>query len=430
MASFIDLVKRNIENGLATMQPVQLSTEFSAIKEIRAATSITTPQVINRLNETNLMWTTYGFDNVSGGSYTGQKPSNGLQMKLEFMTDSRLFEIKTIGSLSSYSIFVDGKLVTLDAITTPTTEGVSWIQVKANDGVVSGKLRHIEIYGVNTAFGSFAFGPLDTISRDITIKRPFIYQMGDSYTAGTGAGFRTQSYGSSPAVNDFYTFSRALGFDGICEGIGGSAWTSKEEGRFPINRVKTRLAALNRKPDVISWALGYNDSVSINDPGKAEWLLRSMSECLEETRKTYSDVPIIQISCATPIGLNATTQRVVELVDGFCADNGIPVINISNYVTAANSEIYTGTDRVHPGALGHEFRGMAMAREVFLAATGQKSLMVPVKPRGFNVVARLTKGFGVRIFSGVVNAIDENDVAGQLYLQTGAQVEILSVSRV
>lgn len=427
MASFLELVRDNIDKGLATMQPVQLSTEFTAIKEIRAATSITTPQTISRNDETKLMYTTYGLANVAGGSYTGQSP-NGVQMKVEFMTDSTLFEIKTIGSIGTYSIFIDGKLVNADAFATPNGEAVSWMQVKANDGVISGKLRHVEIYGINSAFGAFVFGAGDTVSREISIKRPLIYQMGDSYTYGTGAGFRTQAYGSSPAVNDFYAFTRSLGFDGIAEGIGGSGWNSAA-GQYPMSRVQTRLAKLNRKPSVISWALGYNDAAAILTGTNSQKLLVSMGECLAETRKVYSDVPIIQISSATPKGITTGIQKVIDLVNGFCSDNDIPVINISSYVTNANSAIYTGTDNVHPGTLGHEFRGMAMAREVLLAASGQKSLTVPVTPRAFNVVARLTKSFGVTIFSGVVNAIDENDVAGQLYLQTGARVEILSVSR-
>lgn len=398
--SFIELVRENIRKGLVNIKGLELSTEYSAVKEIRAATSITSPQTINNRDEAKLRFTNYGFATVAG-SYTGTAPSNGIQMKVEFMTDSQIFEIKTVGSIATYSIFVDGKLCNADAITTANGEAVSWIQVKANEGVIR-KVRHIEIYGVNTALGAIQANAQDTFSSEIISQRPLIYQMGDSYTYGTGAAYPTQAYGTSPAINDFYAYSRALGFDGIAEGIGGSGWNSTG-GQYPATRVSTRLANINRRPDAIVFALGYNDAAAINTGTNKQKLIVSMQEAVSAAKAAHPNIPIVVISSATPKGITDNIQSVYDLVKEFCSKNGIELLEVSQAVTNANSVVYTGADNVHPNGVGHQHRGLEIARYAKKVAIEGGSL-IPAFNTGYLVTFIERNGFAVEVKSESVQA--------------------------
>ncbi|MCF0221384.1 MAG: SGNH/GDSL hydrolase family protein [Fibrobacter sp.] len=353
-------------------------------------------------------------------------------MKTEFVTDSQQFEIKTVGSVGSYSIFCDGKLLNQDAFMTPNGEAVSWIRVVANESTQR-KMRHFEIYSVNTAIGAIVFQTTDTVINDIPNERPLIYQMGDSYTYGTGAAYPNRDYGTSPAVNDFYAFSRSLGFDGIAEGIGGSGWNSTG-GQYPQSRVQTRLNMLNREPAVISFALGYNDAAAINTGDNRFKLQESFRLAVLEARKKYPTTPIILISAATPAGLTSNISLVNVLLEPVAAELGVEVIKISNYVTADNKSIYTGSDNVHPNGAGHQFRGLAMASECIKAAKKGLSLTPPVYPIGYNYVARVTYNFGVGITSGMELAFNDYDLMNKVsqtlrQSQKATKVEFLSVSK-
>lgn len=404
--SFLNMVSDNIRRGLVNLRGVELSTDFAVKKEVRAATSIASPVTINRLDETKLKYTNYGFA-VVAASYTGTAPSNGIQMKLEFMTDSLQFEIKTIGTIATYSIFIDGKLCNQNAVVTPNGEGVSWINVSATTGSVVRKMRHVEIYGINSAIGAVVVAPFDTVTSDIAKVRPFIYQMGDSYTYGTGAAHPLSDYGSSPAINDFYAYSRALGFDGIAEGIGGSGWNSTG-GQYPATRVSTRLKNLNRKPDVISFALGYNDAAAIMTGTNKDKLVASMGEAVSAARDAWPGVPVIIISCATPKGITANIQAVYDLIKEFCFNSGVELIEVSEAVTSANSSVYTGTDNVHPNGVGHQYRGLTAARYVYNKALSGTCL-IPDFSRGFTVNFIKKDGFSVEVLSEVVDASSQEE---------------------
>lgn len=426
---FLDLVRKQYDSGKVSLSGIKVSDDFTTTALIQAATSIANPVTHTRKDETKFKFTTYGLADVSGGSYTGQSP-NGVQMKIEFMTDALVFEFKTVGSIGTYSVFVDGELTNIDAISTPNGQAVTYVRTEASSGVIK-RMRHVEIYGVNTSFGGLFTDAADTVTSEITIDpRPFIYQMGDSYTYGTGAGYVTQAYGSSPAINDFYVFRNALGMDGIAEGIGGSGWNSAG-GQIPASRLQNRLLKMNRKPDVVSFALAYNDAAAINTGTNASKLVTSMGDALKVVRDAMHDVPVIHISCATPKGITPQIQRVIDLTYDFCARNDIPVIGISNYVTAANSASYTGTDNVHPNPLGHEFRGLAMARESLMAALEGRSLVPEIKPKGFTVTYIERLRFSVDVKREVVKAKTADEaywmVKSREYSNPDLRIEIISV---
>lgn len=427
--NYLDLVKKQYDSGKVNLSGIKVSTDFTTTSLIQAATTVANPVTHTRKDETKFKFTTYGLADVSGGSYTGQSP-NGVQMKIEFMTDSLVFEFKTVGSVGTYSVFVDGELTNIDAISTPNGQAVTYVRTEASSGVIK-RMRHVEIYGVNTSFGGLFTDSADTVTSQITIDpRPFIYQMGDSYTYGTGAGYVTQAYGSSPAINDFYVFRNALGMDGIAEGIGGSGWNSTG-GQVPASRLQNRLLKMNRKPDVVSFALAYNDAAAINTGTNASKLVTSMGDALKVVRDAMPDVPVIHVSCATPKGITTQIQRVIDLTHDFCARNDIPVIGVSNYVTAENSVSYTGTDNVHPNPLGHEFRGLAMARESLMAALEGRSLVPEIKPKGFTVTYIERLRFAVDVKREVVQAKTAEEaywmVKSREYSNPDLRIEIISV---
>lgn len=188
---------------------------------------------------------------------------------------------------------------------------------------------------------------------------------------------------------------------------------------------------MNRKPDVVSFALAYNDAASINTGTNADRLVSSIRDALKVVRDAMPGVPVIHVSCATPKGITPQIQRVIDLTYDFCARNDIPVIGISNYVTAANSISYTGTDSVHPNPLGHEFRGLAMARESLMAALEGRSLIPEIKPKGFTVTYIERLRFAVDVKREVVQAKTAEEaywmVKSREYSNPGLRIEIISV---
>ena len=404
MASFLDLVKRQYDNGKVSLSGVRISSDWQTTSSVASASSIAGAVNHSRTDTSKFKFTTYGLANVSGGSYTGNTP-NGVQMKIEFMTDATVFEFRTVGSIGTYSVFIDGELTNIDAIATPNGQAATLMKSEAAEGVTR-KMRHVEIYGVNTSFGGLWTGPNDTVTSKLTVDpKPFIYQMGDSYTYGTGAGYKTQAYGSSPAVNDFYVFSRALGFDGIAEGIGGSGWNSSG-GQVPTSRLQNRLLKMGFNPDVVSFALAYNDAAAINSGSNASQLKSRFQDAIDLVKSEMPGSAIIHIGCATPKGITDNISKVIDLTNEVCADNNIPVIGLSNYVTLGNSTFYTGTDNVHPNPLGHEYRGLAMARESLMAALDGNSLIPERRDKTFRTVIIERTRFSVNVHEVDVSAKD------------------------
>lgn len=425
MVSFLDLVKRQYDSGKVNIAGVPLSTDWVTTATVTSTSSIESAVNHARTDESKFKFTSYGLANVSGGSYTGNTP-NGVQMKIEFMTDAPVFEFRTIGSIGTYSVFVDGELTNVDAIATPNGQAATLMKTECGEGVIR-RMRHVEIYGVNTSFGGLWTGPNDTVTSEITVDpKPFIYQMGDSYTYGTGAGYVTQEYGSSPAVNDFYLFRRALGFDGIAEGIGGSGWNSSG-GQIPTSRLTNRLLKMGFKPDVVSFALAYNDAAAINTGSNSAQLQSRFQDAIDLVRSEMPGTAIIHISCATPKGITTNIQKVIDLTNEVCANNNIPVIGISNYVTNGNSAFYTGTDNVHPNPLGHEYRGLAMAREALMAALEGRSLVPAKAIKTFRVTLIARSGFAVNVHTVDIPATDVDNLFTKIHqyeLEMRVKIEV------
>lgn len=432
--SLYDMVKDNYYAGKVSLEGTILSDEFTSSKLVQTAHSVPAPLVVPR-NDDRLVYSSVNKVTLAQ-SYTGQSPG-GVQMKLEFMTDSSLFQIKTIALKGLYAIFVDGKLTNrVQHNAGEVTNEISWMEVRANEGVQR-KMRHIEVYGVNMAIGAVVAQATDTVSANIP-DRPFVYQVGDSYTFGTGAGYPGEAWGSNVAVNDFYAWSRALGFDGYAEGVGSSGWNS--DGSQPdipktLTRFTGRMKNFNRKFDVISLAMGLNDASTINVVANQNRLRDNFNECMTEMRKNFPNTPAILISCATPLGLTANQVILNELLSGECGKYNIGVINVDNLINAANNSLY-GTDdsdaRTHPNAIGHQYRGLFIAKSILNAALNGTNLVPEIKPRGFTVTYIERLRFAVDVKREVVQAKTAEEaywmVKSREYSNPDLRIEIISVA--
>lgn len=438
--SFLDYVKSRIDHGLINQDPVVASDEFTTEVLEVSGPSIANAQLHLRGDLTKVKYTSYG--TVEVGGYM-QNSINGMQMITEFMTDALAFEFKSYRNGGMYTIEIDGKIANPEGtiLTKPETGigPVNFVKVTAKEGVTK-KFRHFKIYSANTAFAGFYTESKDTMTSDINkTGRKFIFQLGDSYTFGTGGGFPGKSYGSSPAINDFYSFRESLGLDGIAEGIGGSAWTSSEAGRLPVTRVQTRLAKLQgAKPDFVSLSLGLNDAVSIaSNITKQNLLKQRMSDCIDEVRKTLPGVPIIAISCATPVGPNNETNKVFDLVKDVCSKKNIEFIDVSDVIKQYNGwDLYTsnnaaGQDQNHPTPLGHRVRGLHMLKKAREAAISGVSLIPEIKPSGFTVTYIERLRFAVDVKSEVIQAKTADEaywiVKSREYSNADLRIEIISV---
>lgn len=439
MGAFADYVKDQLSKGLVELEAVKASPDFSVEVLTATASSIPSAQLHTRGDLTKVKYIGYNVKETGGYMQNG---INGIQLITEFMTDALVFEFKTYQNGGMYTIEVDGKIINPDGIILPNTTSsavVQFVKLTAKDGVTK-KFRHFKIYSLNTAYAGFYTEAKDTMTSDIVKEgRKFIYQLGDSYTFGTGGGFPGKTYGSSPAINDFYHFRRSLNLDGIAEGIGGSAWTSSEAPRLPVTRVQTRLAQLSgAKPDFVSLAMGLNDATSIiTTPSNQALLKQRMSDCIKEVRKTLPGVPIVAISCATPVGPVAGTTKVFELVQEVCAEYDVEYINVSNVITTLNGwDLYTsnnaaGLDQNHPTPLGHRIRGEQMVKSILSAIDSSTSLIPKKTQKSFVVTYIKRSGFSVEVLKDSVSASSSNEaywkVKSAEYSNPELRIEIISV---
>lgn len=440
MASFLDYVKKQVDFGNVRLDPASISDEYTLSVSDGSTSSITGAVAHLRDDATKFKYTSYGMKLVNG-YYEGN--INGVQTITEFMTDAPVFEFRTRNQGGMYTVEIDGKIVNPDGLILTKDNVVRIVKVEIKTGVER-KMRHWKIYSVITSYAAFWTGPSDTVTSNITLKgRGFIYQLGDSYTYGTGGGYPGYGYGSSPAINDFYHFREGLNLNGIAEGIGGSAWLSSEEGRFPINRVKARLAMLQgAKPDFVSLALGLNDAsipgIISDNPANGSQLQDKMYECINEVRISQPQANMIAIGCATPVGAVPATDVVQRLVQEVCANEGIEFIDMRNVITQANGwDLYTSNiqgslpDRNHPTPIGHRIRGMHMIKASINAAIEGRSLVPKRLAKGFVVTYIKRLNFAVDVIKETVQAMDSNDaywkVKSREYNNPNLRIEIISV---
>jgi lysophospholipase L1-like esterase len=302
----------------------------------------------NRTDETAFLYTGYSPKDISSG-YRGNGVQNGTQMVIEFMSDSPQIDIRLVGVNTACDLYVNSQRVSSEPVKTDTSGGAYIYTV---DWGGESAIRHYELRGVNTAFGGVIVALNYAVWAPDGYRRPLALIIGDSYTFGTGA--------SQGSYNDSKVMCDALGFDALADGIGGSGWTSVQEGRVPEQRIETKLSAITRQPDYVFFSLGYNDAAI----GRLDVIKTQFSASVAKVKELCPQAKIICIGPATPQGatdqISAVRATEIELCDTF----SIPFIDVDDWINSKNCALYTGADNVHPNDAGHAYRGIRLAQAV------------------------------------------------------------------
>ncbi|EDS3395410.1 SGNH/GDSL hydrolase family protein [Salmonella enterica] len=311
------------------------------------ASSVYNGKTWSRTDAGAFLYTGYNIqDTVSG--YRGNGIQNGTQCIIEFMSDAPSLDFRLVGGNYQGDLYVDGQRVSETSVNTDTS-GAPYIYTVDWAGEV--KIRSYRLVGINTGFGGVITGQAYTVQAPLGARRPLAWQMGDSYTVGIGA--KQGSY------NDFRVMCDALGLDGIADGISGSGWTSVQEGRVPAWRVENKLGNITRKPQYIFFSLGYNDWSADIERVKA-----AFPPAVAAARRICPLAKIIVIGPATPVGSTTQLNAIREAIAQMCASQGIAFVDVRDIVNAANKNLYTGGDMVHPSDAGHIYRGVQIAMRV------------------------------------------------------------------
>lgn len=277
--------------------------------------------------------------------YRGQGTGNGTQCVIDFCSDAPSMDFRFVGCLSYYDLYVDGSRVAATSVTTDSS-GQPYIYTVDWGGVAVP--RRYTLKGINTGFGGVITGTAYTIWAP-DMSRPFVWQLGDSYTYGTMA---TQG-----SFNDFGILCDILGFDGLADGIGGSGWTSSAPTTIPQNRIDQKYKTLSRTPQYVFLSLGYNDAAA----GRIDQLKTNFRLSLQGILEATPDVKIVVIGPATPVGRLGTITAIRTAMMELCAEFNLPFLDLDNWVNVNNKGLYTASDQVHPTDAGYAFRAARMA---------------------------------------------------------------------
>ena len=292
------------------------------------------------------LWINTGPTPITSGYY-GQAIGNSLSQSVEWCTDAPQLDLQLVGGNARYGLWVDGQRAVADQISTDASGNpylctVSWSGVR--------KPRRYKLAGYNFGFRGILIDSESAFWAPLALKRPFLLQIGDSYTAGTGS--------SGVPTAEFWTLADALGVDGVPHGVGSTGWNSTST-NAPAARVAAVVPYLTRSPDIVTLALGYNDA-----GGNMTTLAASVDATIAALRAAVPSAFIIIIGPATPVGDTANLLLVRTALLGRAAANGVPFVDVQGWVTAANKSLHTAGDNVHPTPTGHIYRGLRLAEAI------------------------------------------------------------------
>lgn len=288
---------------------------------------------------------------------TCDTPVAGAWMRVMFCSDAPALEL--LVGMATSRIFVEFWEAGgwQPAVTGQITPGVS-------NGAYD--LIKIDWSGVRKARGyrisgrGFNFGGVRALSGDslwpFYDPRKLMVFCGDSYTDGTGANSRVQSYAS--------TMARLLGYDYWAEAVGGTGYTTAGTNNFAtristyVNNLQKRVGGVNTaiKPDHVVWPFGYNDS------GQSQ---AAVEAGFDAAYAASTVKPTLIIGPWTPPFGNAPSS--VALIRGYLqgksAQYGIKFLDVAGWVNASNSAtLQLGGDPAHPSQIGHDFLGFRCAQ--------------------------------------------------------------------
>ncbi|EBV8434149.1 SGNH/GDSL hydrolase family protein [Salmonella enterica subsp. enterica serovar Minnesota] len=308
------------------------------------ATTIYNGKTWNRTDETLFKYLGYNIKDTASG-YRGNGVGNGTQCVIEFFCDADSIDFRFIGGNAQYDLYVDGqrisdKPVQTDSSGAPYIYNVSW---------PTSVPRHYKLMGINTGFGGVITAQQHTVWHPGPRRRPLVWQLGDSYTYGTGA--------TQISFNDFKILADILGFDSIADGIGGKGWTSSDSS-MPQQRVADKLAILNDTPEYVFLSLGYNDAAA----GHLDVLETNFRATIAKLNEVVPNAKVVVIGPATPMGSTSKITDIRASLIKLSAEFNLMFVDVDNWVSAANANLYTLNDNTHPNDAGYIYRGVRLAQ--------------------------------------------------------------------
>lgn len=286
----------------------------------------------------------------SSPGYRGNGVGNGTQFIAQFVSDAPDIDIRLLGANTQLELYIDGQRSSTESIRTDSS-GAPFVLTVDFNGV--NRPRLYELVGVNSAFGGVILPRQWSVWRPAE-WRPFVWQLGDSYTFGNGA--------TQPSFNDFRITCDNLNFEGLADGIGGTGWTSTGS-RQPQERIKTKLATLSRLPEYVFLSLGYNDAPG----GNIDLLKTNFAESVELVREICPLAKIVVFGPATPAGSTVQLDAVRDALIEQCKALDLLFIDVKDWVNARNRTIYTVGDNVHPSDAGYAYRATRITESLIEA---------------------------------------------------------------
>lgn len=282
--------------------------------------------------------------NEGSSGYYGAA-SNAVHSSFEWATNSQRIDVRLGGLSTSGVLYVDGRQISSAMVQTDASGAGHIFSIDLGSSVV----RQFKWIAFNQAFAGVYIDGTATLTAPVAVTPPLAWSLGDSYTGATGA--------ENAATTHVSVMCDRLGIDVISDGVGGSGWNSTGS-NVPATRV-ARLAAMTRTPDYVFLDLGYNDA-----GGNMETLATAFDAAVSAIRSAAPSARILCFGPATPRGATTNLDAVRTALIARCVASGIPFVDVRNWVTSANSAIYTGGDNVHPTARGHKYLGVRRAETV------------------------------------------------------------------
>ncbi|WP_320536328.1 SGNH/GDSL hydrolase family protein [Pseudarthrobacter sp. IC2-21] len=179
--------------------------------------------------------------------------------------------------------------------------------------------------------------------------RPVLLILGDSYTAGTGAGREDQGWA--------YDVARTLGYPSNIDGLGGTgfAWGggAQDDGGREYE-VRLREISRDRRfvPNLLILQGGQNDA-QLNDP---EELKAATAQTIEAARRFWPGIQVVVLGPSAPQPLADTLRGANTAVRAGAVLAKAPFIDAyeAPWFTAANSPGFNA-DGAHPNTAGHAY---------------------------------------------------------------------------
>ncbi len=246
------------------------------------------------------------------------------QSTYRFWTDALTLELRLINFTGRFQIYIDGQSVQAATFTTAGAGAGEILKLT----FATAEPRFIEITGYNFPFGGCWTEPSARVwAAEQTL--PLMFIVGDSYSLSAGHNWLDYC-------------ARMMGYDYAADGVGGSGYMTASPAD-PTSRLNVRLANLSRKPDVIVFALGYNDSASPQVSIGA-----NATSAINAAKALCPQATIVVLGPWTPQGDTTNLTNTAVTLEAAANAAGVLYCSIRGMISMANEAKYIGADNVHP----------------------------------------------------------------------------------